>query len=114
MGAFHIIYLLLSLRSVTIRIWYFMLPILVALCGFFILYLSDLHSRGSLVALLTGICLLLFNITSLQEYWAERRARRVVAVDTTSTHHPDSQDNLSISNQDYLPAVDTSQEDGDD
>ena len=78
LGLFHIIYLLLSRGSLNIKGWYFLCPIVVALCGLLSLTLPSLRESLSTVVLLTGICLLLFNFTSLQEYLAERRVRRAI------------------------------------
>ena len=52
-----------------------MCPIVVAMCGMLSLMVPSLRANVSTVVLLTGICLLLFNFTSLQEYMAERRGR---------------------------------------
>ena len=78
LGLFHIIYLLLSRGTLNIKGWYFLCPILVALCGILSLTVPALRENVSTVVLITGICLLLFNFTSLQEYLAERRVRRAV------------------------------------
>ena len=78
LGLFHIIYLLLSRGSLNIKGWYFLAPVLVALCGVLSLLLPLLRESLSTVVLITGICLLLFNFTSLQEYLAERRVRRAL------------------------------------
>ena len=78
LGLFHIIYLLLSKGTLNIKGWYFMCPILVALCGILSLTIPALRENVSTVVLITGICLLLFNFTSLQEYLAERRVRRAI------------------------------------
>ncbi len=78
LGLFHVIYLLLSRNSLKIKGWYHVCPVVVALCGLFSLLLPSLRANVSTVVLITGICLLLFNFTSLQEYLAERRVRRAV------------------------------------
>lgn len=78
LGLFHMIYLLLSRNSLRIKGWYFLAPILVLLCGVLSLALPALRNSVSTVVLLTGICLLLFNFTSLQEHIAERRVRRAL------------------------------------
>ena len=52
---------------------------MVALCGVLSLTVAPLRENVSTVVLITGICLLLFNFTSLQEYLAERRVRRAIA-----------------------------------
>ena len=75
LGLFHIIYLLLSRNSLNIKGWYFICPIVVAICGMVSLMVPSLRENVSAVVLMTGICLLLFNFTSLQEYLAERRGR---------------------------------------
>ena len=78
LGLFHVIYLLLSRKSLKISGWYHFCPLLVILCGILSLALPSLRGSVSTVVLITGICLLLFNFTSLQEYLAERRVRRAV------------------------------------
>ena len=78
LGLFHIIYLLLSRNSLNIKGWYFICPIVVAICGMVSLMVPSLRENVSAVVLMTGICLLLFNFTSLQEYLAERRGRRTI------------------------------------
>ena len=75
LGLFHVIYLLLSRNSLNIKGWYFICPIVVAICGMVSLMVPSLRENVSAVVLMTGICLLLFNFTSLQEYLAERRGR---------------------------------------
>ena len=75
LGLFHVIYLLLSSKSLTIKGWYYICPLVVILCGLLSLLLPSLRDSDSTVVLITGICLLLFNFTSLQEYLAERRGR---------------------------------------
>ena len=78
LGLFHVVYLLLSRSSLNIKGWYHVCPLLVILCGILSLTVPSLRANVSTVMLLTGICLLLFNFTSLQEYMAERRVRRAV------------------------------------
>ncbi|MBR5725484.1 MAG: DUF308 domain-containing protein [Muribaculaceae bacterium] len=79
LGLFHIIYLLLSRGTLNIKGWYFLCPLVVTLCGILSLSVPALRESVSTVVLITGICLLLFNFTSLQEYLAERRVRRAIA-----------------------------------
>ena len=80
LGLFHIIYLLLSRSSLNIKGWYFLCPVIVVVCGCLSLMVSSLRDNGPVVVLMTGICLLLFNFTSLQEYLAERRGRNTTTV----------------------------------
>ncbi len=82
LGLFHIIYLLLSRNSLHVKGWYFLCPVVVTMCGLLSLMVPSLRGNVSTVVLVTGICLLLFNFTSLQEYLAERRGRRPVAQPT--------------------------------
>ena len=77
LGLFHIIYLILSKNSLNIKGWYHIRPLIVVLCGVLSLMVPALRESVSTVVLITGICLLLFNFTSLQEYLAERRVRNV-------------------------------------
>ena len=79
LGLFHIVYLLLSRNSLSIKGWYYLCPLIVLLCGILSLTVASLQANISLVVLITGICLLLFNFTSLQEYLAERRVRRAIS-----------------------------------
>ena len=79
LGLFHIIYLLLSRGTLNIKGWYFLCPLVVTLCGILSLSVPALRESVSTVVLITGICLLLFNFTSVQEYLAERRVRRAIA-----------------------------------
>lgn len=76
LGLFHVIYLFLSRKELDVKGWYYLLPLLVAACGLFILFADGIRSHENTVVMMTGICLLLFNFTSLQEYLAERKARR--------------------------------------
>ena len=78
LGLFHVIYLLLSKGVLKIKGWYYLAPVLVVICGVLSLALPALRNSVSTVVLITGICLLLFNFTSLQEYLAERRVRRAI------------------------------------
>ena len=78
LGLFHVIYLMLSRKSLNVKGWYFICPIVVAICGMVSLMVPSLRENVSAVVLMTGICLLLFNFTSLQEYLAERRGRSAV------------------------------------
>ena len=79
LGLFHVIFLLLSRSSLIIKGWYHICPLIVVLCGILSLAVPALRQNVSTVVLVTGICLLLFNFTSLQEYLAERRARKALA-----------------------------------
>lgn len=84
LGLFHIIYLMLSKKSLKIKSWYYICPLIVVLCGVLSLLVPTLRESVSTVVLMTGICLLLFNFTSLQEYLAERRGRNAtVTIDNT-------------------------------
>ncbi len=78
LGLFHIIYLLLSRNSMHVKGWYFLCPVVVTMCGLLSLMVPSVRESVSTVVLMTGICLLLFNFTSLQEYLAERRGRRLL------------------------------------
>ena len=79
LGLFHVIYLLLSRKTLNTKSWYHICPLIVVLCGILSLTISSLRASVSTVVLITGICLLLFNFTSLQEYLAERRSRRALS-----------------------------------
>jgi len=78
LGLFHVIYLLLSRESLGVKGWYYLCPLIIVVCGILSLTLPALKASVPTVVLMTGICLLLFNFTSLQEYLAERRVRRAL------------------------------------
>jgi uncharacterized membrane protein HdeD (DUF308 family) len=101
LGLFHVIYLLLSRKSLNIKPWFHAAPLLVIVCGTLSLALPVLRSSVSTVVLITGICLLLFNFTSLQEYLAERRERR--AVDRPG-------ETIPVPEDDSIPLIDASSE----
>ena len=90
LGLFHVIYLLLSRDALNIKGWYFLCPVVVTLCGALSLLVPALRANVAAVVLMTGICLLLFNFTSLQEYLAERRVRRSVVNAQTPAATPDA------------------------
>lgn len=75
LGLFHIVYLLLSWRAIGVKAWYLLCPLAVVVCGIMILGVAKVRDNASLVVLLSGVSLLLFNFTSFQEYMAERRSR---------------------------------------
>ena len=85
LGLFHVIYLLLSRNSMKVKGWYHICPLVVILLGVLSLMVPALRSSVSTVVLLTGICLLLFNFTSLQEYLAERKVRRAATQPAVET-----------------------------
>ena len=76
LGLFHVIYLMLSSKSLKIKPWYYIAPVAVILCGILSFTLPALRSSVSSVVLVTGICLVWFTLTSSQIYFAERRGRR--------------------------------------
>lgn len=90
LGLFHIIYLLLSRNSLHVKGWYFLCPVVVTMCGLLSLMVPSLRESVSTVVLMTGICLLLFNFTSLQEFMAERRRRKVVT-DSSSLENTENE-----------------------
>ena len=102
LGLFHIIYLILSKNSLNIKGWYHICPLIVVLCGVLSLMVPALRESVSTVVLITGICLLLFNFTSLQEYLAERRVRNA-ATQPVET--------IPVPEDDSIPLIDASSED---
>ena len=85
MGLFHIIYLLLSWRSLGVKLWYVVAPVMVTVFGVVVLASAAVRDNAALVTLLSGVSMLLFNFTSLQEHMAERKLRR-----TAITGHDDA------------------------
>lgn len=102
LGLFHVIYLMLSRKTLNIKGWYHICPLIVVLCGLLSLALPALRNDVSMVVLITGICLLLFNFTSLQEYLAERRVRRAI------TQPVDAQ--ITASNDETISQVEVTSE----
>jgi len=104
LGLFHIIYLLISHRHLKVRLWHFVLPAVVAACGVLSLCLPVLRERETVVVALTGVCLLLFNFTSLHVWLSERKWRREHAQADIALQ-PDELPESTSSHDDYLPAV---------
>ncbi len=102
LGLFHVIYLMLSHKTLNIKGWYHICPLLVVLCGLLSLALPALRNDVSMVVLITGICLLLFNFTSLQEYLAERRVRRAATqpVETVPVAQDDTITQVQVTDDD--------------
>ncbi len=90
LGLFHVIYLFLSRNTLSIKGWYFLCPAIVVLSGLLSLMLPSLRENVSMIVLASGICLLLFNFTSLQEFMAERRRRKVVT-DSSSLENTENE-----------------------
>jgi|GEM_PF-1186124 len=76
LGGFHIVYLLMRLKSNWLRTWHFFLPFAVAACGVLILFI--MRDKPGRVLLISGICFLLFNFMSLCVYFAERKQRKAI------------------------------------
>ncbi len=76
LGLFHIIYLFLSRKTVEVKGWYYVLPLIVTVFGLLILFVNGWRNHEDNVVMMTGLGLLMFNMTSLHEYFAERKARR--------------------------------------
>ena len=102
LGLFHVIYLMLSRDTLKVKSWYYICPLLVVLCGILSLSVPALKASVSSVVLVTGICLLLFNFTSLQEYLAERRVRRAITQPVET---------MPVPEDDSIPLIDASSED---
>ncbi|MBR6283296.1 MAG: DUF308 domain-containing protein [Muribaculaceae bacterium] len=90
LGMFHVLYLLLSKRVINVSGWYFLAPLVVIGTGAAVLFSPELREQGGKVAMLTGLGLLLFNFTSLQEYFAERRKRKADAAEQALPDQPAS------------------------
>jgi hypothetical protein len=93
---------MLSHKTLNIKGWYHICPLLVVLCGLLSLALPALRNDVSMVVLITGICLLLFNFTSLQEYLAERRVRRAATqpVETVPVAQDDTITQVQVTDDD--------------
>jgi len=109
LGLFHVIFLLLSRKSLNVKGWYHILPVIVILCGILSLTIPALRASVPTVVLITGICLLLFNFTSLQEYLAERKARRAITkTPETVTPVTATQDDVIVAPQETTVGDDSS------
>lgn len=102
LGLFHVIYLMLSSRSLKIKPWYYIAPVAVILCGILSLTLPALRSSVSSVVLVTGICLVWFTLTSSQIYFAERRVRRAATqpVETVPVAQDDTITQVQVTDED--------------
>ena len=102
LGLFHVIYLMLSSRSLKIKPWYYIAPVAVILCGILSLTLPALRSSVSSVVLVTGICLVWFTLTSSQIYFAERRGRRAATqpVETVPVAQDDTITQVQVTDED--------------
>ncbi len=81
LGLFHVIYLMLSRKAMRVRGWYYILPLAVLVCGACILGVESVKTQESVVMLMAGISLLLFNVTSLQEYLGTRKTQSAPATE---------------------------------
>ena len=74
LGLFHIIYNAMSAKSVDIKPWAYIAPVLIAIAGVVTLLLSK--NNQSLLILLTGISLILSAFATATTYHAERKAMK--------------------------------------
>lgn len=72
-GLYHVVMLLITSRRISVSLWLYVLPVVVAVAGF-VLILTDVRTVEKWVNLITGIALICFSVASLTEYIAERRA----------------------------------------
>ena len=98
LGLFHIIYLLLSKKTLSIRLWYYLSPLLVLIAGVIILVTDWLSGKESVMVLISGCALVLFNFTSLQEYLAERKYKKSLAAVNDA-----SQDEIAEDKDEEIP-----------
>lgn len=72
-GLYHVVMLLITSRRISVSLWLYVLPVVVAVAGF-VLILTDVRTVEKWVNLITGIALICFSVASLTEYITERRA----------------------------------------
>lgn len=72
-GLYHVVMLLITSRRISVSLWLYVLPVVVAVAGF-VLILTDVRTVEKWVNLITGIALICFSVASLTEYIADRRA----------------------------------------
>ena len=103
LGLFHIIYLFFSRKAVEVKGWNYLLPLIVTVFGLLILFVDGWRNHVDSVVMMTGLGLLMFNFTSVQVYFAERRARR----NAPSLPHIDDTDDDTATPPPHKPAEDT-------
>lgn len=74
LGLFHIIYMLMSRKSMTLRAWYYALPVAITAAGLLTMFKFNGSDYRQLLVLLTGISLILAALTALLEALAQRKA----------------------------------------
>lgn len=74
LGLFHIIYMLMSRKSMTLRAWYYALPVAITAAGLLTMFKFNGSEYRQLLVLLTGISLILAALTALLEALAQRKA----------------------------------------
>lgn len=72
-GLYHVVMLLITSCRISVSLWLYVLPVVVAVAGF-VLILTDVRTVEKWVNLITGIALICFSVASLTEYITERRA----------------------------------------
>lgn len=97
LGLFHVFYLSLSRKKLDVKGWYFFFPLIVLVCGISILCFDTVKSNEKIVMIMAGVSLLLFNITSLQEYLGERK-NKCDASDKVDTDGMDDDERREVTN----------------
>ena len=85
LGLFHVVYLFLSRKTLEVNAFYYIIPLAVMCCGAMITGVQSIGTNPNMVVLLTGISLVLFNVTSVQEYLGERKARKIARAQDEAT-----------------------------
>lgn len=98
LGLFHIFYLCLSRKAIGVHGWYFLLPLAVLACGASVLFIDAVKGSENTVMIMAGVSLLLFNVTSLQEYLGERKNRCDSSADVDT-------DDLGIEDKDEVTKI---------
>ena len=94
LGLYHVVYLFLSRKLLRTRAWHYVLPLLVVVLGGVICAVPAVRTNASLVVILTGVSFILFNFTSMQEYFTERKARR--SMQDAPAGHDDEQVSIEL------------------
>lgn len=97
LGLFHLVYMMLSHRAIGVKLWYYLLPLLVLGGGASILWWKTVSESASMVTLISGVALLLFNVSSLQEYLAARRSHRESSPEPEVTPTQEPKENIEDS-----------------
>lgn len=80
LGLYQCVYIIMLRRDVKIPVWYLLIPIAVLACGVVVMVVDSVKGDENMVVLITGVTMILFNVTSLLVYFTLRKAPVVVPI----------------------------------